>query len=292
MELAAFDIDSRSSTEPMNGRVSIVIPCFNHGRMLRETLESVERSRNANLAEVIIVNDGSTDEETCNYLDELAESNYRVIHQPNRGLAAARNAGIRTAQAEFILPLDSDNLIREPYLKRGVEVLIERTEIGVVYADAEFFGEKTGRRHFPDFDLRRIVIENYIDACALFRRSAWESVNGYDEEMRTGWEDWDFWMRLALRGWGFMHLDPIAFDYRVRRGQMGEDAAAHRLELTAYIFGKPEYRMLRIIREQGIELESLTAEYFRITNSMDYRVGRSIASPFKRLRRLLYGGKN
>jgi glycosyltransferase involved in cell wall biosynthesis len=277
-----------SKSWTLDGKVSIVIPCFNHGEMLRETLESVERARNANLAEVIIVNDGSTDPTTCAYFEELSHSAYKVIHQPNRGLGPARNTGIKAAQGEFILPLDSDNYIREPYLNSGVNVLLERPDVGVVYGDAEYFGERSGRWHVADFDLCRMVKMNYIDACALYRKSIWESLNGYDEDMPwMGWEDWDFWMRVAVSGWRFVRLDEIAFEYRVRKGSMIENTNAHGVEIGRYIFEKAQNQSVRVIRDQQKEIESLIEDRRRILDSRDYRTGHFLISRARTLKRML-----
>ncbi len=118
------------------GKVSVIIPCYNHGAMLREALASVEEVRNENLLEVIIVDDGSSEAETIRILKEVAEAGYSVVSQPNRRVSAARNTGIRVARGEFILPLDSDNRLREVYLKKGVSLLKENPKIGVIYADA------------------------------------------------------------------------------------------------------------------------------------------------------------
>src|SRR5439155_3840265 len=72
------------------GKVSIIIPCYNHGAMLREALASVEEVRNENLLEVIIVDDGSSEAETIRILKEVAEAGYTVVSQPNRRVSAAR----------------------------------------------------------------------------------------------------------------------------------------------------------------------------------------------------------
>ena len=268
------------------GKISIVIPCFNQGELLLETLASIERFRNNSLNEVIIANDGSTDLTTCRILCELDAHRYIVLHQSNEGLGKARNAGIEIARSEFILPLDSDNLIRGAYLDRGVSLLINNPDLGVVYGDAEYFGERTGRWRVAEFDLRSMVKENFIDACALYRKCVWESVGGYDEKMpRMGWEDWDYWMRVALRGWRFMHLDEIAFDYRVRQNSMINDTNRHTRELSEYIFNKPGNSVLKALRSQGDEIEQL----LRIRDSWDYRVGRLMLDPIRKTRRLLSG---
>ena len=249
------------------GKVSIVIPCYNHGAMLREALASIEQVRNTNLLEVIIVDDGSSEPETTKILDELAKTGYWVVSQPNRGVGAARNAGIRLAKGEFILPLDSDNRLRDVYLNEGVSLLRRNPSVGVVYADAESFGERSGRWYVPDFNLSSLIRMNFVDACALYRKRLWEEVGGYDEQMpRMGVEDWDFWLRLAFHGGNFVHLPKIGFDYRVRRDSMivkaigfgyrlpGDSLAAMRTsprlaELANYIFGKPEMACYKLLRE-------------------------------------------
>ena len=191
----------------MQNSVSIVIPSYNLGALLRETIASIEAVRTPSLREVIIVDDGSTDPTTLEVLKDLEKGQYLVMRQPNRGVGAARNAGIRVAQGEFILPVDSDNRIRRTYLAEGPTLLHRDQSVGVVYGDAEYFGDRTGRWRVPQFDLVRLVDANFLDTCALFRKRVWEDVGGYDEHMpHMGWEDWDFWLRAAVRGWRFVHL--------------------------------------------------------------------------------------
>ena len=161
--------------------------------MLREALASMEEARNGNVIDVIIVNDGSSEAETTRILNEVGEAGYCVVPQPNRGVGAARNAGIRLAKGEFILPLDSDNRLRDIYLNEGVALLKNNPRIGVVYADAEYFGEKSGRWHLPEFDLLSLVRMN-IDACALYRKNLWEEVGGYRRANRL----------LGIGGLGFL----------------------------------------------------------------------------------------
>ena len=260
-------------TSAGRGKVSIIIPCYNHGVMLREALASVEETRNTNLLEVIIVDDGSSDTETTRILDEVAEADYRLVRQPNRGVGAARNVGVQLAKGEFILPLDSDNRLREVYLNEGVSLLKNNPGIGVVYADLEFFGERSGRWHVPNFDLVSLIRTNFIDACALYRKNLWEEVGGYDEQMpRMGLEDWDFWLRVAFHGGTFVHLPRIGFDYRVRRDSMIVKTRRRTAEIVNHIFGKPEMACYKLLRETDEEVRNLRGSY-------SYRLGRALLAP-------------
>ena len=155
------------------GKVSIVIPCYNHGGMLLEALASIEQARSETIAEVIVVNDGSNDPETCQILRDLDATKYRVVNQSAPGVARARNAGIELAGGEFIVPLDSDNLIRGAYFDKGVAHLLQNPEVGVVYGDAEYFGEKTGPLGESQISIWGFW-SHYIDACAPYRKRCLE----------------------------------------------------------------------------------------------------------------------
>jgi glycosyltransferase involved in cell wall biosynthesis len=284
------------------GKVSIIIPCYNDGAMLREALGSVEQVRNANLLEVIVVDDGSSEAETTMILSELEDAGYCVVAQPNSGLGAARNTGIRLARGEFILPLDSDNRVRDAYLNEAASLLKDNPSLDVIYADAEYFGDRSGRWQIPEFDLFSLIRTNFIDACALYRKSLWEKVGGYDEHMPSmGWEDWDFWLRVAAYGSAFFHLPKIGFDYRVRRDSMlvqtiGFDPRGRRdcdvmtsarvAELVNYIFGKPEMTCYKLLRETDEEVQQLRGGIRTIQNSPSYRLGRGLLAPARLLRKL------
>ena len=276
-----------TQTPTGQGKVSIVIPCYNHGAMLREALASVEQARNANMIEVIIVDDGSSEAETTRILNEVAEAGHCVVPQPNRGASAARNAGIRLAKGEFILPLDSDNRLRDVYLDEAVSLLKNNPSIGVIYTDAEYFGERSGRWHVPNFNLLSLIRMNFIDTCALYRKKLWEELGGYDEQMVcTGLEDWDFWLRVACHGGSFLHLPKIGFDYRVRKDSVTVKARPRAAELTNYIFGKPEMACYKLLRETDEEVQNLRAQIRAMEGSRTYRLGRGLLAPARLLRKL------
>ncbi len=194
--------------------LSLIVPCHNDGEFLLEAVASVERVA-PDAAELIIVNDGSTEARTIEVLDGMRAAGYRVIDQSPSGLPAARNRGIELARGRYVLPLDADNRICGGFAEQAIRYLDEHPEVGVVYGDRLEFGNREGRVRVPDFDLDRILAGNYIDACAIYRKSLWTDCGGYDAALTT-LEDWELWIAAAERGWRFHHLDAIAFEYRVR----------------------------------------------------------------------------
>ena len=194
--------------------VSIVVPCFNHGLYLGEAIASAQACR-VPRCEVIVVNDGSDDAATVVALEKLRQDGFHVIDQPNLGPAAARNTAIRASRGRYILPLDADNRLRPRYPLVGTQLLDRNPEIAVVYGDHGLFGEQAGVRRPGPLDLRRLLRGNYIDTCAVYRREVWEDCGGYQAATEL-WEDWDFWLSAAERGYGFHYVPEVLFDYRVR----------------------------------------------------------------------------
>jgi glycosyltransferase involved in cell wall biosynthesis len=199
--------------------VSIVIPCYNQGTYLKETLDSLA-AVDKDQVETIIVNDGSTDKYTNDYLRELSSQGYRVVFQENKGLGGARNRGIKEARGKYILPLDADNTIFPGYISKGVAIMEAREDVAVVYGNAEYFGEKQGILAPGPFNLQKLMLGNFIDACAVIRKAVIEEVCYYDNMKIMGFEDWDLWLRIALKGHKFHYIDETLFNYRVHQHSM------------------------------------------------------------------------
>ena len=197
-------------------KISIVIPCYDHGKYIKEAIESVEAHADSGLYEIVIVNDGSKDPFTIDMMSSLESSGYHVIHQENKGLSCARNVGIESAKGEYILALDSDNKIRQDYITKGIEILGSNAQVGVVYGFSQYFGLESRIKMPPKYNIQRHLVYNFIDACAVFRKKAWEEAGGYDESMKLGYEDWEFWLSVYKHGWQFRRVPEVLFDYRVR----------------------------------------------------------------------------
>ncbi|MES2777501.1 MAG: glycosyltransferase family A protein [Bacteroidota bacterium] len=195
--------------------ISIVIPCFNHGIYLDEAIDSIRLEKYAGQFEVILVNDGSTDAFTNQKVTELeAVGNIKVINQKNQGLAMARNNGIALATAPFILPLDSDNHLVPETILEAAAIMLKNPELSMVYTDAIQFGDRTGEWIVGPLDPYRLCNLNYIDACALVRKSVYEQTS-YDPKMPgMGNEDWEIWISLLMQKKQFYYLPKTGFEYR------------------------------------------------------------------------------
>ncbi len=229
--------------------VSVVIPCYNQGEFILEAIASVQRcpefgeDETTPLYEMVIVNDVSTDPLTLKVLDYLRSKGLNVIDRAvNGGLSAARNTGIERSRGRYILPLDADNRIEPEYITRAIAVFDANPAIGVVYSDVRYIGDKIGTLEVPEFDINRLCVGNYIDACAVIRRELWQDCGGYDTKIpdRLGYEDWDLWLTAAAKGWKFHHEPAVLFDYRVRDNSMvaGCNLPENRQRLMHYFCAK------------------------------------------------------
>jgi glycosyltransferase involved in cell wall biosynthesis len=200
-------------------KVSVIIPCYNQGAYLDEAVDSVLAQTYADL-EIIVVNDGSTEIATRQKLATYQRDKTRVLTTANQGLAAARNNGIAAAAGEYILPLDADDRIDPRYLEEAVAVLEDQPETGIVYCQARLFGAVEADWLLPEYSVEEMLRDNVIFCSALFRRTDWQLVGGYDTGMVHGWEDYEFWLSLIERGKGVHRLDGRFFYYRVAADSM------------------------------------------------------------------------
>lgn len=207
----------------MTQLVSIIIPCFNQGHFLEEALNSIKENEINYPVEIIIVNDGSTDSSTNKILEALSRNTkYTVINQKNMGLANARNTGIENSKGKYILPLDADNKITSAYINMALPVLIAGT-CDIVYGKAFFFGEVIKGRKFKSrpFNIYHLLEQNFIDACALYRKEVWSKNKGYDNNLDIkAFEDWEFWINAYSNGFKFHFINRKLFYYRITPDSM------------------------------------------------------------------------
>ncbi|MFV8378258.1 glycosyltransferase family 2 protein [Flavobacterium sp. LB3R33] len=254
--------------------ISIIIPCYNSETTLETTLESVLNQEFQNW-EAIIINDGSVDK-----TEEIAmnwtrkDNRFSYFSKQNEGLGKTRNYGIAHAKGEYILPLDSDNQLKKDFASSAITVFEKDSSIGVVHGDAEYFGEKTGLWKIDEFDFTKMLLNNYIDACAIYEKKIWEQVGGYDEKMPfQGHEDWELWLALGILNVRFHHLKAITFRYFVSNNSMIRSFTDEMLESNQDYIAKKysncyqnQYAKLYLkVKEKDIEYhENLKSKKFVI----------------------------
>jgi GT2 family glycosyltransferase len=217
-KMTATGTGGAEKTAGAHPAISVVVPCYNAGHFLDGLMDSLARQTLRDF-EIVVIDDGSTDEETLRKLAEL-ETRVRVIHQENRGLSAARNVGFRAARADLVMPLDCDDRLEPPFLEEGLAVLKSAPpDVAGVFCHMRLIGSGSGllERHFNRFDL---LFANPMPAGTLIRKSVWQSTGGYDETMREGYEDWEFYIRLMRMGYRAIEIPEPYLLYRVSQSGM------------------------------------------------------------------------
>ncbi|MDH3729722.1 MAG: glycosyltransferase [Acidimicrobiia bacterium] len=194
--------------------VSIVIPCYEQGQWLMDAIASVYE-QTYDSWEIIVVDDGSTTAETIGAIDAAAElPRVGLVRQENRGLAAARNAGIAMAKGRYIVPLDADDELEPDFLDEMVAALDDNPRAAFAHCWAELYGDVSELWVTRPFNLYQMLLSNSVVGCVVLRQEALASVGGYDETMVNGNEDWELWVRLLLAGWLQVDVRRPLFRYR------------------------------------------------------------------------------
>lgn len=194
--------------------VSVIIPCYNDGHYLDDSVASIRQQSFADL-EIIIVNDGSTEPATLEKLRSFNQTGITVLHKENGHLSSARNYGIRHAQGSIIVTLDADDKFGKTFIEKGVTYLNADSTAGAVTCYLKSFGLKNYTWKPLGGDVKNFLFRQESCASAMFRKECWEKIGGYDEQMKTGYEDWEFWIRLTAAGWKVHVLKEYLLDYRV-----------------------------------------------------------------------------
>lgn len=246
----------------MSTRVSVIIPAYNYARYLPRCVDSVRRQTYAEW-ECIVVDDGSTDD-TPGVCRQLAAADARVlfVRQENRGLSAARNAGIARAIGEYVQFLDADDML-EPYkLEAQVRYLDASPATDIVVGDAAYFSDDEAKdlrpwpvdRSIKDSPLATLVADNpFVVNAALIRHRLLDSVGLFDEAL-IAHEDWDLWLRCALAGCRFGVVSASGSRALVRQHAASMSAAREKMLKNAMLVRK------RLAARLPQQLQALNAE--------------------------------
>jgi glycosyltransferase involved in cell wall biosynthesis len=206
--------------------VSVIIPTYNHGRWIKEAVDSVF-SQTYRKHEIIVIDDGSTDDTGIVLRKRYGD---RIIYryQTNQGRGAARNVGLHIAKGKYIQFLDADDLILSEKLEKQVKYLEDHHEVAAVYGHSLLFYEdeidnrwdNANKKRYLSGDklLGNMISEPFMLPSPSLVKKAWiDSVGGFDESLKSN-EDWDLWLRLAKEGAYFQYYpeEPVAL-FRQRR---------------------------------------------------------------------------
>jgi hypothetical protein len=222
-------------------RVSVVIPTFNHAAYLPDAIDSVLTQSFSDL-EVIVVDDGSTDE-TPEVVRRFTDGRVRNLRQENRGLSAARNAGIAASRGSLVALLDADDLYEPHFLQVMVGVLDEHRDAGAAYCGYRFVDrenralQRAESRVVPPERFADVLLEGnfLVPASVVARRASYEAVGPFDSSLRAC-EDWDMWLRMSRR-FTFVGTSLRLVRYRLLSQSMSS-VPAHMARYRLAVLGK------------------------------------------------------
>ena len=236
--------------------------------------------------------DDGSDLATKKVLRKLEPHVNKLITQENKGQSAARNIGIRSATGDYILPHDSDDFFEPTFCQKAINLLelnpgykIVTCHVNILYPDSrkELFKPLGG-------DIKNFVKLSAAVGNSLFRKADWQLVEGYDELMRSGWEDWDFFIRIMSEGGKAFVIPEVLFNYRRLPETTTSVANRNKYNLWRYIYHKNEkifkqhfdeftdYLLERIEIEEKVKLN--------VFSSREYRIGQFLVLPFKKFKKL------
>lgn len=268
--------------------ISAVIPCYNDGAYIEDAVKSVKLQTHSPI-EIIVVDDGSSIS-TKNVLANLESEIDHLIVQENSGQSKARNMGIARAKGEFILVLDSDDYFEPTFCDKAIQAFQEGREVKIISSHTKL--------HFPDGsfqlykpkggDLKKFLFGNHSTGSCMIRKSSWLEVGGYDETMRTGFEDWEFYIRILAEGGTAFSINDVLLNYRKRNDSTTAIANENKYDLLNYIFLKHKSIYTQYYDETiSFFLEKVKREEegkLKGFKRIEYRIGYSLLYPLRVLK--------
>lgn len=222
-------------------KLAVIILCYNHGKYLPRSIESAI-NQDSSEYEIIIVNDGSTDN-----TQEIAESyaqkcdKVSVIKQMNGGLSSARNTGIKNTQCEYILLLDADDWISSTYVSEAIAYMDAHPECYVFMPKVQWHNVSNGTEGiYYDYSTYRNALLFGQHAHNVFRKSHCIAVGGFDESMRKGIEDWEFFVRYLYKDKNVYLSPSVLYHYQInaKEGSLSQSAGKKKEDILTYIYTK------------------------------------------------------
>jgi len=197
-----------------NCLVSVIVPCYNYGVYLNQLYDCLFEVKDCRL-EIILIDDHST----LPYSDELLKliSDTETIFVSNLsrlGPSYSRNLGVSISKGDFLLFIDADDLFDSSFVGKAIDRFTRLPLVGAISCFVQCFGFKD-YIWFPSGGAsQEFLNSNSCPMFSLVRREAWLDTDGFDEDFRIGYEDWDFWLQLTKKNWLIYIIPEVLFFYR------------------------------------------------------------------------------
>lgn len=249
--------------------ISVIIPCFNQEKYIEECFESVLAQTFTDY-EVIIVNDGSTDN-SLKIIKEYVNKykKFRLIDQPNHGVVAARNRAVSEAMGTYIYPLDADDKISPECLKKLYHA-IKKGKGDIITSRVLKFGEETGEMILCSPTPCHMAVNNCLVNAALFKKSDFIEAGGYDENFSLGLEDYDLWLNMVFyKKLKIYRVQEKLFYYRMKN--ISESRNKQQIEYYSSVLNDKLLRKYPQIKRYRI-YERIQKKFYRISVRGNLRV--------------------
>ena len=225
--------------------ISVILPCYNHGKFLKSAIKSVFSNCSRSL-ELIIINDGSTDN-TLSELDQFKnDPRVTIINQQNIGLAESLNKGFSLAKGNYLTWTSADNLYKNHALDKLSNFLDCNPNIDFVYSDVQLIDDDSNSLINSSYRIANqdpqnssilrlprepetlaLYADNFINACFMYRSWIPKELGGYKKEL-LGYEDYEYWLRILVTGQiSHIGIDDVLYKYRIHQqsltGQLNSD---------------------------------------------------------------------
>ena len=302
-------------------KISVIIPCYNQGKYIDDAVDSV-LSQTFQDFEIIIINDGSTDEFTISKLRDYSKPKTSVVHTKNQGASAARNTGFKITQSDFIQFLDADDIILPAKFEDQLQIFVRFPETGICYTDYKIYDiDKNEFLYLPEkIFLGEDPLRDFLFRwerglsipihCAIFRKEIWQDKLPFNEKLRAE-EDWMMWCDLASKRKIFHFLNKEYAYYR----HHGNNKTKNKIEMQVSFF-HVVYLLLNIIPEEYREeflVESilhskkimendlypdlvnqiidLKNKFLVMDKTIDYKIGNTLLKPYRFFKSSFFGKK-
>lgn len=265
--------------------VSIIIPCYNDAQYIEQAVQSA-LDQTYPYKEIIVVDDGSN-AETKTVLKKLEPKITLLITQENQGQSTARNIGIQAAKGDYILVLDSDDYFEPSFCEEAVAVFSTDATIKIVTCHATLiFTNNKKELYIPKGgDIKNFMYGNCALGTSMFKKEDWKNASGYDETMKSGFEDWEFFIRLLKSGGTTFVIQRPLYTYRKREASTTSKANKVRYDLWNYIFTK--HRDLyqddfdNFISFFINRVKQAETKQYKYKNKIEFKIGLVILKPFR-----------